>query len=102
VKGKYTDKRLNFTTSTEARFALGVISQSRNPGWQDELHESSDILPFPTECNEMLWDLESKCQRKNEQRREETARSKRRETRNATRTKTAWGRKGEGDYYFRK
>jgi hypothetical protein len=25
VKGKYTDKRLNFTTSTEARFALGVI-----------------------------------------------------------------------------
>jgi hypothetical protein len=32
VKGKYTDKRLNFTTSTEARFALGVICQSRNPG----------------------------------------------------------------------
>jgi hypothetical protein len=26
VKGKYTDKRLNFTTSTEARFPLGVIS----------------------------------------------------------------------------
>jgi hypothetical protein len=25
VKGKYTDKRLNATTSTEARFALGVI-----------------------------------------------------------------------------
>jgi hypothetical protein len=30
-KGEYTDKRLNSTTSTEARFALGVISQSRNP-----------------------------------------------------------------------
>jgi hypothetical protein len=25
VKGKHTDKRLNFTTSTEACFALGVI-----------------------------------------------------------------------------
>jgi hypothetical protein len=44
VKGKYTNKRLNFTTSTEARFTLGVISQSRNPGWQDELRES---LTFP-------------------------------------------------------
>jgi hypothetical protein len=29
VKGKDTDKRSNFTTSTEARFALGEISQSR-------------------------------------------------------------------------
>jgi hypothetical protein len=43
VKGKYTDKRLNFTTSTEARFALGVISQSRNPGWQGELREPLGI-----------------------------------------------------------
>jgi hypothetical protein len=102
VKGKYTDKCLNFPTSTEARFALGVISQSRNPGWQDELRESLDILPFPTECNEMLWDLESKCQRRNEKRREESERSKRRGTRNATPTRTAWGRKGEDAYYFRK
>jgi hypothetical protein len=37
VKGKYTNKRLNLMTSTEARFALGVISQLRNPGWQNEL-----------------------------------------------------------------
>jgi hypothetical protein len=25
MKGRYTDKRLTFTTSTEARFALGVM-----------------------------------------------------------------------------
>jgi hypothetical protein len=71
VKGKYPDKRLNFTISTEARFALGVISQSRNPGWQDELRESLDISRLPAECSEMLWDLESKRQRRNEKRREE-------------------------------
>jgi hypothetical protein len=35
VKGKYIDKRLNFTTSTEARFPSGAISQSRSPGWPD-------------------------------------------------------------------
>jgi hypothetical protein len=33
VKGKYTDRRFNFTTSTGARFALRVISQSRRTGW---------------------------------------------------------------------
>jgi hypothetical protein len=31
VKGKYTDKGLNFITSAEAHFALGVIF-SPNPG----------------------------------------------------------------------
>jgi hypothetical protein len=102
VNGKYLDRRLNFTTSTDARFTLGVISQSRNPGWQDELRESLDISPFPTECSKMLWNLESKCQRKTEERREESERRTRRETRSATRPRTAWGRRGEDDCYFRK
>jgi hypothetical protein len=39
VKGMYTDKRLNFAILTELRFALGVMSQSRNPGWHDELRD---------------------------------------------------------------
>jgi hypothetical protein len=64
VKGRYTDKHLNFTISAEARFALGVISQSRNPGWQDGLRESLDIPPLPAECSEMLRDLESNANEK--------------------------------------
>jgi hypothetical protein len=70
VKGMYTNKCLNFTTSTEARFALGVISQSRNSSWQDELRESLDIPPLPAECSKMLRDLESKRKQKHEQRRQ--------------------------------
>jgi hypothetical protein len=66
VKGKYTDKGLNLTTSTEAHFALGVISQSRNPGWQDEPLESLDIPPLRSECSKRLRDLESKRQGKND------------------------------------
>jgi hypothetical protein len=76
VKGRYTDKRLNFTTSAEVRFALGVISESRNRDWQDELRKSLDISPFPTECSKMPWDLNSKRQRKTERRREEPERRK--------------------------
>jgi hypothetical protein len=64
VKAKYIDKRLNFTTSTEARFPPGAISKSRSPGWPDELRESLDILPLPAECSKMLRDLESRRQRK--------------------------------------
>jgi predicted ATPase len=50
----------------------------------------------------MLWDLESKFQLKTEKRREEPEGRKRRETRNATRARTAWCRKGEDDYHIRK
>jgi hypothetical protein len=64
VKGKYTDKRLNFTISPDARLALGIIGLSRNPGWQDERPESLDILPLPAERSKMLRDLESKLQQK--------------------------------------
>jgi hypothetical protein len=49
VKGRYTDKCLNFTTSIEARFSPGVIPQSKNPGWQDERRESFGIYLFHTE-----------------------------------------------------
>jgi hypothetical protein len=102
VKGKYTDKRLNFTTLTGARFALGAISQSRNPGWQNDLRESVDIAPLLAECSKMLGDLESKRQRKNEKRREELESRKRNETRNGSRAKADRERKGKDDYYFRK
>jgi hypothetical protein len=102
VKGKYTDKRLNFTTSTEARFALGVVSQSRNPGWQDELREFLDILQLPEECRKILRDLESKCQGKNEMRREEPESRKKNETQNESRAEVGRDRKGEDDYYIRK
>jgi hypothetical protein len=40
VKGKYTDKSLNFTTSTEARFALEVVSQ---PGTQTRNMSHADL-----------------------------------------------------------
>jgi hypothetical protein len=102
VKGKYTDKPLNSTTSTEARLALGVISQSRNPGCQDELPEFLDIPLLPAECSKILWDLESKRQRKDEKRREEPDRRKKNETRNESRAKASRDRKGKDDYYFRK
>jgi hypothetical protein len=82
VKGKCTDKRLNFTTLTEARFALGVISQSRNPGWQDAQHESLAIPSLPAECSKILRDLNSRRQRKSEKMREEPGRRKKNETRN--------------------
>jgi hypothetical protein len=42
VKRKFTGKRSDFTTSTEAHLALGIISQSRNPDWQGELLKSLD------------------------------------------------------------
>jgi hypothetical protein len=64
VKGKYTDKRLIFTSSTKPRFALGAISQYRNPDWQGEPRESLTIPPLPAEFNKMFRDLESKPQRK--------------------------------------
>jgi hypothetical protein len=102
VKGKYTDKPLNSTTSTEARFAMGVISQSRNSGWQDELRKFLDIPPLPAECSKMLRNPESKHQRKNEKRREEPERRKKNETRNESRAKAGRDRKGADDHYFRK
>jgi hypothetical protein len=80
VKGKYTDRRLNFTTSTEARFALGVIYQSRNLGWPGALGEPLDISPSPAECSKMLRDLESKRQQKNEKRRDKPERRKENES----------------------
>jgi hypothetical protein len=40
---------LNFTASTEHRFPLGVISRSRNLGWQHRPGESLDIPPLPAE-----------------------------------------------------
>jgi hypothetical protein len=84
---------LNFTIATEACFALGAISESRNLGWQDELRESLDIFPGPEECSKMLRDLESKRQRKNEKKREEPERRKKNETRNESRAGT--GRHGK-------
>jgi hypothetical protein len=57
MKGKYTDKRLSFAASAEARFTLDGISQSGNPGWQDKLCESLDISPLPAKCSKMLRDL---------------------------------------------
>jgi hypothetical protein len=97
VKGMYSNKRLNFTTSTEARFALGGISQSRNPDGQDELRESFNISPLPAERSEMLRDLESKHQRKTENMREGPERRKRNESRKESRAKTGRDRKKEDD-----
>jgi hypothetical protein len=74
AKGRYTDQRLNFMTSTEARVALGVIFKPRNPDWQDELGESLGIPPLLAECSKMLQDLESKRQQRNEERRQEPER----------------------------
>jgi hypothetical protein len=91
VKKKYTDKGLNFTTSTETHFVLGILSKFRNSGWQNQLRESLDISPRPAECNKMPMDLESKRQRKNEKRRRKN------ETRNESRARTGRDRKGEGD-----
>jgi hypothetical protein len=102
MKGKPTDKRLNFTTSTEARFALGVISQSGNPGWQDELRESLDLPRLPAPYSKMLRDSESKHQQKNEQRRQDPERRKRNEARHVSPAKTGRDRKGEDDYHFTK
>jgi hypothetical protein len=102
VKRKYIGKRLNITTSTEPRLALGITSQSRNPGWHNELRQSLDISPLPAECSKILWDLESKRQRKNEERREEPERRRRNESRNEWRAKAGRDRKGEDDCYFRK
>jgi hypothetical protein len=102
VKGKYTDKRLNFTTLTDARFALGAISQSRNPGWQDDLRESLGIPQLLTECSKILRDLESKCERKNEKTKEELESRKKNETRNRSRAKADRKGKEEDDDYFRK
>jgi hypothetical protein len=64
VKGKYTDKCLNFETSIEAHFPLGITSQSGNPGSRGELTESSDIPSFPAECDKMFSDIKSKLNNK--------------------------------------
>jgi hypothetical protein len=80
VKRKYTNKRLNFTTSTEARLPPGVIFQSRNRGWQDAQRASLDISLLAAEYRMMLCDLESKHQLKTENTRQETERRKKKET----------------------
>jgi hypothetical protein len=81
VKGKYADRFLKATISTETPFALGVIPQSRNPDGHDELSKFSDIPPFPAERSRMLRDLESKCQRKNGEWKQEPERRKKNEKR---------------------
>jgi hypothetical protein len=74
VKGKYVDRRLDFTNSTEARFILGVPSQSGNHGGQDKLRELPEISPLQAGCRKILCDLKSKGQQKLEQRRQEPER----------------------------
>jgi hypothetical protein len=64
---KSTDKCLNSIGSTEARFALGVVSQSRNPRWQEGLRESSEIPLLLAECSITLRDLESKRKKTREE-----------------------------------
>jgi hypothetical protein len=46
MKGKYTDKRLNFTTSTEARFVLGMIF-SPNRGSRAGKTGYANLRTFP-------------------------------------------------------
>jgi hypothetical protein len=79
VKGKYTDKLLNFTTSTEARLALGVISQTNNAIWQDESRESFDIPRLQEECSKMVRTWKQNTS-KSEKRRGESERSRKNET----------------------
>jgi hypothetical protein len=76
--------------------------QSRNLGWQDRLHESFEIPPLPAECSKMLWDLESKLQQKNQERRGEPERRKKNETRNEWGARTGRDCKEEEDYNFGK
>jgi hypothetical protein len=103
VKRKYTGQRLNFTTSTEARFALGVIAQSGNAGRQDDLRKFLDIPPLPAECSNVLQDVDSERQRKkrNGEWNRKEYRRKKNETRNELRAGTGRDSKGEDDYYFR-
>jgi hypothetical protein len=68
VKGKYTDKRLNFTTSTEARFVLGMIQEL---GLASRVAQTRRHFPLPAECNMTLRDLDAKLQRKDQKNKQE-------------------------------
>jgi hypothetical protein len=60
LKGKCTYKRLNFTTSTEARLALRVISQCGNPPLAERTTRIFGHSPLQALCSRMLRGQESK------------------------------------------
>jgi hypothetical protein len=68
VKAKYADKRINYLTSTELRFAMAVISFNNSPNWQRDLRR---ILKL----DELEPEIEITIERHNrEKRRERTER----------------------------
>lgn len=98
VKAKFADKRLDLKGSTEARFALSVISHSGGPRWEEELRQHLDVPALPGDCRERLRREEQQRQRRGEARREEPARRRRNDARNKYRGGTARNRRGQDDY----
>jgi hypothetical protein len=103
VKGKYTDKPVNCTTSTEVRFALGVIFQFGIPGWQNELPESPDLPPSrqnAARCSAI--ENQSVNQKRATKTRTRKERKKKSEAENHSRARAGPDRKREDEYYFAK
>jgi hypothetical protein len=71
TKAKFADKRLNFTVSTEARFAMAVIANSAEPGWHEELRREPGLRPLPAQCTEAIRRQQEARAARNDARRKE-------------------------------
>jgi hypothetical protein len=97
VKAKFADKRLDLKGSTEARFALSVMSHSAGPGWEEELRKDLGVPELPNECQEQPRRDKEQRRRRNEARRQEAARRRRNAARNEFRGRIAGNRQGQDD-----
>jgi hypothetical protein len=93
---------LNSTTSNQAHFVLGVISQSGKSGWQDEVRESL-YIPHSRRnaaiCSATQNQNFNKRMSKEDKIRKQE-KGKKNEARTVSRVRTDRDRKGYDHYYF--
>jgi hypothetical protein len=54
IKAKYANKRINYLSSTELRFAMAVIAFDNTPHWQKDLREYLKLDKLDSEIEEEI------------------------------------------------